>query len=219
MIRSTVFNGFNIYDEDTDIIPIIDSLPDIPYGELPPGVTPEQSANARENRNKNEHPLSSKEKASQNKYAEALCLRDNRKASGIAHYMKTVLKRDIDCTKQSAANRNCAYASVLDQISNREYLYDPNTGTEFSDFDFRKQVVCHMAANPDKVYELVKLHLDVPFKTWLKEQLNPMEDGDMVSLIGIRNLLNVSRTFNFSRLALNVPDYALHLHEDWPGLA
>ena len=69
IIRASVFNSFNIY-EVADIIALIDQLPDTPYGELPPGITPQQGKIAKENR-KAEHPLSSKEKANQNKYAEA----------------------------------------------------------------------------------------------------------------------------------------------------
>ena len=192
IIRASLFNNFTLYEEQ-DIIQQIDLLPDNPYGELPPGVTPEQLEKAKEQ--PGEHPLSSKEKANQNKYAEALCLRDNRKASGIAHYIKTVLFRDLDTTKQSSDNRNCAYGSVLQQVSNKEYLYDPQTGQEFSDFDFRKQTIYHMAVNAESIYPLVQHHLDCPFKTWLKQQINPMADGDMCSLIGIRHLLNVSTTF------------------------
>ena len=63
-----------------------------------------------------------------------------------------------------------------------------------SDYDFRKQAIYHMAQNAEHIYGLVKIHLDVPYKTWLKEQLDPMADGDMVSLIGVRHLLNVSTT-------------------------
>ena len=201
IIRASVFNKFNIY-EVGEVIALIDQLPETPYGELPPGVTPEQGEKAKENR-KAEHPLSSKEKANQNKYAEALYLRDNRKASGIAHYIKTILHREIDTSKQSEDNRNCAYGSVLVQISNREYLYDPQTGQEFSDYDFRKQAIYHMAQNAEDIYGLVKIHLDVPYKTWLKEQLDPMADGDMCSLIGIRHLLDVSKTL----LLYNCPGF------------
>ena len=192
IIRASVFNSFNIYTNE-DVQAQIDLLPDMPYGQLPEGVNPEQASKLKEQR-KAEHPLSSKEKAQQNKYAEALCLRDNRKASGIAHYTKTVLNREIDTTKQSADNRNCAYGSVVTQISNREYLYDPQTGSEFTDYDFRKQAIYHMALNAETIYGLVKIHLDTSYKEWLTQQLDPMEDGDMVSLIGIRHLLNVSRT-------------------------
>ena len=192
IIRASVFNTFNIYT-DGDVKAQIDLLPENPYEQLSPGVTPEQASLAKEKR-KGEHPLPSKEKANQNKYAEALCLRDNRKASGIAHYIKSILKREIDTSKQSSDNRNCVYGSVLVQVSNREYLYDPQTGTEFSDSDFRKKVVYHMATNPETIYGLVKIHFDVPYKQRLTQQLDPMKDGDMVSLIGIRHLLNVSKT-------------------------
>ena len=66
-------------------------------------------------------------------------MRDNRKASAIAHYCKTVMFRDIDCQKCST-NRSCAYSSVLKQISNKDYVFDPQTGEEYSDLDFRRQV-------------------------------------------------------------------------------
>ena len=137
IIRASVFNNFTFYT-DEDLKAQIDLLPDNPYGQLPPDVTPEQSGLVKEQR-KGEHPLSSKEKASQNKYAEALCLRDKRKASGIAHHLKNILNREIDTFKQSAENSNCTYGSVLVQISNRDYLYDPQTEAEYSDFYFRKQ--------------------------------------------------------------------------------
>ena len=120
LIRASVFNSFTFYT-DEDIKAQIDLIPDNPYGQLPHGVTPEQGALAKEQR-KREHPLTSEEKANQNKYAEALCLRDNRKASGIAHYIKNILNREIDTSKQSSENRNCAYGSALVQISNKDYL-------------------------------------------------------------------------------------------------
>ena len=65
------------------------------------------------------------------------CLRDNRKA----HYIKNILNREIDTSKQSAENRNCAYGSALVQISNKDYLFDPQSGAEYSDYDFRKQAI------------------------------------------------------------------------------
>ena len=208
LIRTSVFNNFTFYT-DEDIKAQIHLIPDNPYGQLPPGVTPEQGALAKEQR-KGEHPLTSKEKANQNKYAEALCLRDNRKASGIAHYINNILNREIDTSKQSSENRNCAYGSALVQISNKDYLFDPQSGAEYSDYDFRKQVIFHMATNYEALYGLVKIHLDVPYKQWLTDQMDPMEDGDMVSLIGIRHLLNVSTPFLHhivQEYNIIVPDY------------
>ena len=203
LIRASVFNNFTFYT-DEDIKAQIDLIPDNPYGQLPPGVTPEQGALAKEQR-KGEHPLTSKEKANQNKYAEALCLRDNRKASGIAHYIKNILNRGIDTSKQSSENRNCAYGSALVQISNKDYLFDPQSGAEYS------EVIFHMATNYGALYGLVKIHFDVPYKQWLTDQMDPMEDGDMVSLIGIRHLLNVSTPFLdhiVQEYNLIVPDYS-----------
>ena len=53
-----------------------------------------------------------------------------------------------------------------------------------------------MATNYKAIYGLVKIY----HKQWLTEQMEPMEDGDMVSLIGIKHLLNVSRTLFISKL-------------------
>ena len=38
-----------------------------------------------------------------------------------------------------------------------------------------------MATSYEALYGLVKIHLDVPYKQWLTDQMDPMEDGDMVS--------------------------------------
>ena len=191
LIRASIFKNFTIYQQET-IEEMIDALPDSPYGEMPPGV---DSAKQIPSTKGQEHPLSNKEKGSQNKYAQALCMRDNRKASGIALFVKNILKKEVDCSKQDPENRNCAYGSVLTQVSNHDYSFNQATGEEYSDEDFRRQTIFHMTEKAEDVYKLVNLHLDVPYKVWLRQQLSPMEDGDMVSLIGMRHLLQVSKLF------------------------
>ena len=191
LITSSIFKSFTIYSkEETEAV--IESLPDVPYGEMPPGLS---SSVAEESKTSEEHPLSTKEKNGQNSFARALCMRDNRKASGIAAFVKKVINKDIDCSPQNPSNRNCCYGAVLQQISNHDYNFNQKTGEEYSDDDFRLQTLFHMAENAEKVYTLVKLHLDVPYKTWLRQQLSNKQDGDMASLIGMRHMLNVSTSY------------------------
>ena len=117
LIQASIYHNLQFYSED-QVLQVIDVLPDDPYGQLPEGANPEANKQAQEQ----EAPLSSKEKNGLNKYAEGLCMRDNRKASAIAHYCKTVMFRDIDCQKCSTS-RSCAYSSVLKQISNKDYVF------------------------------------------------------------------------------------------------
>ena len=113
LIQASIYNNLQFYSED-QVLQVIDALPDDPYGQIPEGAKPDQYKSQEQ-----EEPLSSKEKSGLNKYVEGLCMRDNRKASAIAHYCKTVMFRDIDCQKCST-NRSCAYSSVLKQMSNKD---------------------------------------------------------------------------------------------------
>ena len=149
LIQASIYHNLQFYSED-QVLQVIDALPDDPYDQLPEGGNPDQHK-ANKQAQEQEAPLSSKEKNGLNKYAEGLCMKDNRKASAIAHYYKTVMFRDIDCQKCST-NRGCAYSSVLKQISNKNYVFDPQTGEEYSDLDFRRQVVLHCASKPEELY-------------------------------------------------------------------
>ena len=203
LIQASIYHNLQFYSED-QVLQVIDALPDDPYGQLPEGANPEANKQAQEQ----EAPLSSKEKNGLNKYAEGLCMRDNRKASAIAHYCKTVMFRDIDCQKCSTS-RSCAYSSVLKQISNKDYVFDPQTGEEYSDLDFRRQVVLHCAAKPEELYPLMKYNMDYSFKDFLKKQLNPNEDGDLAAILAMRHMLNVSTPYIWyycPGLAIIVPD-------------
>ena len=162
LIKASIYHNLQFYSED-QVLQVIDALPDDPYGQLPEGANPEANKQAGEQ----ETPLSSKEKNGLNKYAEGLYRRDNRKASAIAHYCKTVMFRDIDCQKCSIS-RHCAYSSVLKQISNKDYVFDPQTGEEYSDLDFRRQVVLYCAAKSEELYPLMKYNMDYSFKDFLK---------------------------------------------------
>ena len=203
LIQASIYHNLQFYSED-QVLWVIDAFRDDPYGQLPEGANPEANKQAQEQ----EALLSSKEKNSLNKYAEGLCMRDNRKASAIAHYYKTVMFRDIDCQKCSTS-RSCAYSSVLKQISNKDYVFDPQTGEDYSDLDFRRQVVLHCAAKPEELYPLMKYNMDYSFKDFLKKQLNPNEDGDLAAILAMRHMLNVSTPYIWYYclgLAVIVPD-------------
>ena len=65
LITSSLFKNVHIFNKE-ETQELIESLPDVPYGEMPPGLSsPSEAADTK----KQEHPLSSKEKNGQNKYA------------------------------------------------------------------------------------------------------------------------------------------------------
>ena len=208
-IQSSIYRDFHFFSEE-HVLQTVNSLPDDPYGQLPEGVNPDQ-AKLNKAAKQEESGLSSKEKNAQNRFAEALCMRDNRKASAIGHYTKTVCFRDIE--KCSTQGRSCTYSSVLKQVHNHDYVFDPESGEEYSELDFRRQIVLHCAQNAEEVYKLMKVNLDYSFKQFLKMQLDPNEDGDLCSLLGMRHMLNVSKPLyylNCSGLLSNCPGFGIY---------
>ena len=94
-------------------------------------------------------------------------------------------------------------------VTRTMFLIDPHTGEEYSDLDFRRQVVLHCAAKPEELYPLMKYNMDYSFKDFLKKQLNPNEDGDLAAILAMRHILNVSTPYIWyycPGLAVIVPD-------------
>ena len=206
LIQASIYHNLHFYSED-QVLQVIDALPDDPYGQLPESENPDQHK-AKKQAQEQEAPLSSKEKNGLNKYAEGLCMRDNRKASAIALYCKAVMFRDIDCQKCST-NRSCAYSSVLKQISNKDYIFDPRQGKSTQIWTLRRQVLLHCASKPEELYPLMKYNMDYYFKDFLKKQLNPNEDGDFAAILAMRHMLDVSTPYicyYCPGLAIIVPD-------------
>ena len=186
-LRATYFPDFYIHTRE-NVSGLIAILPDDPYSEMPETYDPKPTANKKGGR-----PMTPKEMQKLNKHAQILIMSDERKASGIANYVKTELKMDLQEVPNTGP-KSCGYSAVLQQISNTEYTYDQETGEEYGPDHLRVQLIHFMAVNCDTVYpELLRLNLlPTSYKDWLYQQLDPETQIDESALLGLRLMLKVS---------------------------
>ena len=125
--------------------------------------------------------------------AKALNMVDEKKACGIANFVKETVFRELEPVTIDDT-QNCAYQAALQQVSNLEYTYHTETGELYTATDFRNQVIFNMALHADELYPKLMdaSMLPTSYKAWLHNQLDTQQPGDEVSLFGIRVLLNVS---------------------------
>ena len=137
--------------------------------------------------------LSASEKAKLNKYARILIMSDNRKAAAIGEYVKNILKRELIPQPDPApADQNCAFRGVLYQMPNHEYFFNVETGEVYGGTDLRNQMVSFCVENADDMFNKLKLTLDKPFKEWLLNQLDPLQESDHSTILALRHMLQVS---------------------------
>ena len=190
ILRASYFPDFRIHTRE-DISALIALLPDDPYSEIPETYDPGAKQTGKTGR-----PLTPKEIRSLNKAAQILLMTDERKASGIANYVKTKLNKDLQEVPNNGP-KDCGYSAVLQQVSNTEYIYDQATGDEYSPDHLRVQLIHFMTINCDTVFpELMRLSLlPSSYKDWLYQQLDPETQIDESALLGLRLMLNVSNHF------------------------
>ena len=139
--------------------------------------------------------LSPAEKSKLNRYAKALIMADNRKASAIGDYVKTILKRDIlPPPSPMPEDNNCVFGAFLAQMPNHDYFFNTDTGEVYSPNDLRNQLVAFCVTNADFMLDKLKTQRDLPFKEWLLYQLDPQQESDTATILALRHLVKVSRS-------------------------
>ena len=188
LLKQTYFENFTFH-KVSEIHELIDSLADEPYGTLPDSADPQSD----EHRGPAGPKLTPGQLAKLKPAAKALLLADERKACGIAKFVKDNVFRDLQPVNIQDT-QNCCYEAVLQQVSNIEYVFNTETGERYNHSDFRRQVVFNMTVHADKIYpKLIQWNLlPTSYKVWLHQQLSDDTPSDEVTIIGIRCLLNVS---------------------------
>ena len=188
----------------------MECLPDDPFNDssfLPADVPPQRPT----------PELSAAEKGRLNKAAKMLIMADNRKATAVVDYVKAILARELIPPPPDPApqDMNCAFRAVLAQMPNHEYFFNPETGEVYSAMDLRNQFVSFCVENAQDLFVKLKATLDKPFKQWLLLQLDPLQESDHSTILGLRHMLKVIiffLKFNFSA-GLGTEDWA-NIDED-----
>ena len=134
--------------------------------------------------------------------AKTLLLWDTRKAQAIADFVKSMFMRDL-VPIEDLSTQNCLYEAWLEQISNSDFMYYPDTGDQYSHLDLRTQLLHNMAVNYEAYYPQVVMHLECPYKEWFLKQMNQDTPSDLVAVSGgicsRYIVLNISVHFTSSR--------------------
>ena len=126
--------------------------------------------------------------------AKTLLIGDTRKAQAISDFVKTMFMRDM-VPIADLSTQNCLYETWLDQISNSDFIYHPDSGEPYSAFDLRMQLLYNMAVDYEPYYQQVKMHLEIPYKLWIMKQLSEQTPSDMVAVAALRHMFQVSTIF------------------------
>ena len=77
-------------------------------------------------------------------------------------------------------------------MPNHEHLFNIETGEVYDGLDLRNQMVSFCVANAEKMFGRLKTTLDKPFKDWLLNQLDPLQESDHSTILALRHILKVS---------------------------
>ena len=113
------------------------------------------------------------------------------------------------------STQNCLYEAWLHQISNSDFMYNPDSGEPYTPLDLRMQLLYNMAVDYENYYPQVKMHLEIPYKLWIMKQLSEQTPSDMVAVTGLRHMFQVSTNL---KLFLLFSDHRRMFHEDLAAL-
>ena len=191
-MKRTFFSEFKFYTMDK-VQDLIKNIPETPYGQAPEGV---QQTESQSTPSCGSARLSPAEVARMNKVqaAKTLLIGDTRKAQAISDFVKTMFMRDM-VPIADLSTQNCLYEAWLHQISNSDFMYNPDSGEPYSALDLRMQLLYNMAVDYEQYYQQVKMHLEIPYKLWIMRQLSEHTPSDMVAVAALRHMFQVSTHF------------------------
>ena len=192
-VKKTFFSDFKFYTMEK-VQDMIKNIPETPYGQLP-GVDAQKETTTS---SCGSAKLTPAEVSRMNKVqaAKTLLLGDTRKAQAISDFVKTMFMRDM-VPVDDLSTQNCLYEAWLEQISNSNFMYNPETGDQYSPLDLRIQLLYNMSVDYEQYYPQVKVHLEIPYKEWIIRQISEHTPSDMVAGAALRHMFQVSKNFRF----------------------
>ena len=133
--------------------------------------------------------LSNREKGRLSTICKKLNIQDNHTATVLENYVKETFNRNIGINE--ATGQNCLPESVLQQISNTDFLNDSLTGNMYNSQDSRLQTIHYVATNYECIFPLVKDFLSGSFVEYLERMVSINEPADNAFIIELRHRLEV----------------------------
>ena len=78
--------------------------------------------------------------------AKTLLLGNTRQAQAISDFVKSMFMKDM-VPIDDLSSQNCLYEAWLEQISNSDFMYHPDTGEQYSPLNLRTQFLYNMSVD------------------------------------------------------------------------
>ena len=192
-VKKTYFDNFKFFSME-QVADQIKNIPEQPYGLKPHGSSADAEETAPEP--STGFKMTAHETARMNKVpaAKTLLLGDTRKAQAICDFVKAMFMRDL-VPVNDTTTQNCLYEAFLQQISNSDFMYHPESGETYSPMDLRAQLLYVMATDYEEYYPKVQMHLETSYKKWLYEQMDEASPSDLVAVAALRHMFQVSKKY------------------------
>ena len=189
LLRRSFFQGVAFYSKE-QVEQVLLAIPNSHiYTECPVEI----ELDPEKEKGSNGRSLTRAERSQQSKEAKILLLGDSRKAAAISQYTKEQFNRKLVSTE--GFGNLCLYSAALNQLSNSEYTFHPQSGEQFSPLDLKHAMLHFMGMNYELLYPVVAKHLEVSYKQWCLDHLQDNTPGDLVAVTSLRYLLNVSTIY------------------------
>ena len=130
------------------------------------------------------------------KVSKVLNICDNKKSAAIEGYLKEHYDRVLLPTNLESDEQNCLTESVLNQVSNKDFMENPDTQELYSPQHLRLQCVMWAVQNLEETDKLIKHFLSCPLKEYLYKMCSKDTEGDIPLLMLARKVLEV-RILNY----------------------
>ena len=192
-VKKTFFSDFK-FSTMEKVQDMVKNIPETPYGQLPPGLDPEKE------RTTGSLCASAKgtpaEVSRMNKVpaAKTLLLGNTRQAQAISDFVKSMFMKDM-VPIDDLSSQNYLYEAWLEQISNSDFMYHPDTGEQHSPLNLRTQFLYNMSVDYEQYYPQVRMHLEIPYKEGIIRQFSEQIPSDLVAVVALRHMFQVSNNF------------------------
>lgn len=198
LLKARTWNGYKFLTEES-VREAVESLPGPSCtAETPPADTgtekPETVAgeSGAEASKPTSRPLTPAEMSKLSKGAKALNLCDNRKAAAVENFLKDTFGRIIKKTDLETSDKNCLPESILQQISNKEFMEEETTQLLYRPQNLRLQCVQYGVENYEQISPLLINYVTGSVKEYLYSMIDSSSETDFPLLILARLVLEVS---------------------------
>ena len=194
LLKARTFNNFKFLTE-AEVKEAVEALPgpsciteETASGSGEAGTSESGTTDAGKSR-----PLTPSELGKLSKSAKTLNLTDNRKAAAVDLFLKDTFARCVKPTDLDSEDKNCLPESILEQLSNKDFMEDEATQAIYTPQHLRLQCVQYGVDHYDDISPMLLNYVTGTVKEYLYSMISSKSETDFPLLILARLVLEVSQ--------------------------